>query len=281
MPNKTKKGKRGKSKKTIPAPFHERFEIEFEIDEAKRRFMNRISNQIFDGFFENEFDEETIKGTILWKVSNVLGESFYWGKHFYSYVGKDFHKHLQAIEVSYNALEDDALKRELESLINFVLAESEVDLGVKWENRQFIRSGAKLLDEKLVNEPLRWLAKPEYENVYNPFAKGLSHFLKAEKDPKLLHDVITDMYEALEGLSKIVTGKHDKDLSANAELFIKIIKVSQGYKRILKEYISYANNFRHALKKGQKRPKLSINEVESFVYLTGLFIRLAIEGIEK
>ena len=63
---------------------HERFEIEFEIDEAKRRFMNRISNQIFDGFFENEFDEETIKGTILWKVSNVLGESFYWGKHFYS-----------------------------------------------------------------------------------------------------------------------------------------------------------------------------------------------------
>lgn len=281
MPNKTEKGKKGKSRKAIPAKFHERFDIELDIDEVKKRFMNRISNQIFDDFFENKFDEETRKGIILWQVANVLGKSFYWDYGFSTYIGMDFHKYLQAVEVFYNALVDDALKRELESLINFVLAKSEVDLGVKWENGQFIRSGARLLDEKLVNENLRWLENPEYESVYTPFVKGLSHFLKAEKDPKLLYDVITDMYEAVEGLSKIVTGKHDKDLSANAELFISKIKVSPNYKKILKEYISYANDFRHALKKGQKRPKLSMNEVESFVYLTGLFIRLGSERVQK
>jgi hypothetical protein len=45
---------------------------------------------------------------------------------------------------------------------------------------------------------------------------------------------------------------------------------------LLKEYIEYANNFRHALKEGEKRPAVSVAEVESFVYLTGIFIRLAI-----
>lgn len=281
MPNKTEKGKKGKSRKAIPAKFHERFDIELDIDEVKKRFMNRIDNYIFQNFFYGKLDDFTRKNVVLWQVADALGESYGNGYAIHVYVGTNFHKYLQAIEVTYNALEEKKQKETLHYLINLVLEKSEVDLGIKWQNGQFIRSGAKLLDEKLVNENLRWLENPEYESIYIPFAKGLSHFLKAEKNPKLLYDVITDMYEALEGLSKIVTGKYDKDLSANAELFISKIKVSPNYKKILKEYISYANDFRHALKKGQKRPKLSMNEVESFVYLTGLFIRLGIEAIEK
>lgn len=84
------------------------------------------------------------------------------------------------------------------------------------------------------------------------------------------------MHEALEALSKIVTGKQNKDLSANAELFIKKIKATDPYKKILKEYIDYANKFRHAPGKGKSKPLPSESEVESFIYLTGLFIRLAI-----
>ena len=84
------------------------------------------------------------------------------------------------------------------------------------------------------------------------------------------------MYEALEALAKIVTGR-GRDLSGNAELFIKKLRASQGYKKILKDYISYANEFRHAQQEEKKKPARSISEVESFVYLTGLFIRLAIQ----
>lgn len=83
------------------------------------------------------------------------------------------------------------------------------------------------------------------------------------------------MYEALEALAKIVAGR-DKDLSANAEAFISAVKLSNGYKRILKEYIVYANTIRHAGKAGQAKPDLMRKEVESFVYMTGLFIRLAV-----
>ena len=164
----------------------------------------------------------------------------------------------------------------LSILVNLVLKESETDLGITWQDGKFMPTGARLLDQELVNEPLRWLSNPKYKNVYHPFAKGLSHFLEAEKRPELLSDVITDMYESLEALAKIVTGRSRKDLSANAEPFIKEVKASEHYKRILKEYISYANEFRHALEKERERPKLSITEVESFIYLTGLFIRLAI-----
>ena len=86
------------------------------------------------------------------------------------------------------------------------------------------------------------------------------------------------MYEALEALTKIVTNRPEKDLSANQELFIKRLKASEPYKKILKDYIEYANEFRHAQKAGEKRPDVSEAEVESFVYLTGLFVRLAMSG---
>jgi hypothetical protein len=51
--------------------------------------------------------------------------------------------------------------------------------------------------------------------------------------------------------------------------------VSEEYKPILKAYIAYANEFRHEAEKGQKKAIPPRQEVESFIYLTGLFVRLA------
>jgi hypothetical protein len=160
-------------------------------------------------------------------------------------------------------------------LICYLLSESEVDLGIRWQNGQFVKSGAALLDESLVNDPLHWLRSSGYETVLTPFQKGLSHFLHATKRPELLADVVTDMYESMEALAKIVTGKPDKDLSGNQQLLLSKVKASNEYKHLLRDYIDYANRFRHAVREGQPRPELSPKEVESFVYLTGVFIRLA------
>jgi len=126
-----------------------------------------------------------------------------------------------------------------------------------------------------VNEPLRWLREKGYTTVAAPFEKGLEHLLKSQGNPALRADVVTDVYEALEALAKIVTGR-DRDLSANAETFIAKVKASDAYKVLLKDYIAYANNFRHAAEEARPRPALSAAEVESFVYLTGVFIRLAV-----
>ena len=97
----------------------------------------------------------------------------------------------------------------------------------------------------------------------------------AVMNPELLADTITDMYEALEALAKIVVG-NDKDLSGNQEQLISKLGVSNEYKPILKGYISLANEFRHAAEKGQAKNLPSSKEVESFIYLTGTFLRLAL-----
>jgi len=83
------------------------------------------------------------------------------------------------------------------------------------------------------------------------------------------------MYEAVEALAKVVTGRQGKDLSQNRELFISKVDASDAYKVLLKDYIDYANEFRHAEQEGEPKPVMTEREAESFVYLTGIFIRLA------
>ncbi len=172
---------------------------------------------------------------------------------------------------------DNYTQNNVDSLIRQLLEESEVDLGIKWVGGKFLKSGAQLLDDELVNDPLNWLRDKNYLTVIAPFEKGLNHLLHSDKRPELLADVVTDMYEALEALSKIITERPTKDLSANREIFISKVKASNEYKKILAAYIEYANEFRHAKEEGNIKPDISPREVESFVYLTGLFIRLAIQ----
>ena len=252
--------------------FHERFEIPLEIDEAKRRFINRANNLIFNSlFWELNLD---VREHVELQIATALGEETFLTGELKIYINGDYDKCLQAIEAFYNAINYDW--KLFDDNVVRILEETEIDLGIKWANGKFVKTGAKLLDEKLVNEPLRWLSDKQHETVLTPYKKGLTHFLDSGKRPELLTDVITDMYEALEALAKIVTGRPSKDLSANAELLIQKVNASETYKRLLKEYVKYANGFRHAEGEGGQRPNLSSAEVESFIYLTGIFIRLSI-----
>lgn len=244
--------------------FHDRFGIKIDSEEARRRFVNRAFNVFLEG----------LDGEIKRGIATVIGQRYAFDEDIEDIIEDDFFNTLQALEVIYNNALDGREESEIKESIQLIISESESDLGIRWEKGHFMPSGAKLLDEKLINDSLRWLSDKKYNSVLGPFSKGLEHFMHSGKRPDLLSDVITDMYEALEALAKIIT-ERDKDLSGNAELFIKKLGVSDSYKRLVKEYISFANEFRHASKKGAEKPKLSIPEVESFMYLTGLFIRLA------
>jgi hypothetical protein len=267
-------------------PFHERFDIEVGLEEARRRFVNRVSNTIYSGILHSDLSLDERRLGYKY-VANELGER-YINQGFSDFIAADFVRCLQVTEAVYDWLQQMAdtgystqqqrygeIRDSLSSLVERILDYSETDLGIDWQPPVFVPTGARLLDERLVNEQLRWLSDPQYRTVYEPFEKGLSHFLETERKPQLLPDVVTDMYESVEALAKIVTGKPNKDLSGNRELFVSKVKASDHYKTLLKDYIAYANEFRHAERKGRPRPTLSRPEVESFVYLTGLFIRLA------
>lgn len=278
MPSKRKSAKAKKNPlPTSSAPFHIRFDLPLDVAEARRRFLNRVNNLIFDAFLEDDLDKQTYY-IVLWRVAMDLGEEYSTSYTLKDYAQESFFSCLEVIEISYMVLQDEDSEKaeQLDGLVQGILDEGEDELGISWQDGTFARTGARLLDEELVNTSLHWLANPKFKNVYEPFSKGLRHFLASEKRPELLYDVITDMYESIEALSKIVTGRPRKDLSANAELFIKQVNASTHYKTLLKDYIVYANDFRHALEENKERPKLSISEAESFIYLTGLFIRLAI-----
>jgi len=157
---------------------------------------------------------------------------------------------------------------------------TEMDLGIRFDSNKgvFKQSGAKLLDERLVNEELRWLSENQYTKVYEPFEKGLRFLLEARNDSIKLQDVVTDLYEALEAFARIVCQKPKRRLGQLVDIFINELNLNQSYKKILKEYIDYACKFRHP---EDDRPDYDYAEVEAFVYLTGLFIRLGIQKIQK
>jgi hypothetical protein len=263
------------TKKALPN-FHERFDITVNISSAHQRFFNRIKSLIWDNYFKTEIDEATRQGQILWQIAINLGEEYEYYNDIEDYIGDDYYKCLHALEIAYDALKNKKFKTKLEGLILLALSLSEIDLGIYFKEGHFLKSGAKLLDDELINKSIEWLRDNKYKSVYTPFEKGLSGLIEAGRKTHLLSDVITDMYESLEALAKIVTKKSNKDLSSNAEMFIKMINVSDNYKRILKEYISYANNYRHGQPPEGTREIPTYAEVESFVYLTGIFIRLAI-----
>jgi hypothetical protein len=255
----------------IGKKYHERFNIDVGTDEAKRRFVNRAHNSI-EAILKWASDTAYRSSEVEKYVCTHLGERWERSGCLASILGDSFDEHLRALE-AFAQFPWPELNRLAKSAITTILGQAETDLGIRWENDNFLPSGSPLLDQELVNHVLGSMALQE--GVLIPFRKGLDHFLRSTNKPELLSDAITDMYEALEAQGKI-TARNDKDLSSNAELFISRLGVSNEYKPILKAYISYANEFRHAAEKGKKKEPPSRKETESFLYLTGLFLRLAI-----
>jgi len=266
------------SKQPVP-PFYQRFNIEVSIDEAHNRFINRVTNMLEQGFAGLMlYQREGHYKTAMYNAATKLGMEHSYELSFREYVRNRLYNCLIMLEAVYEvfAARTSYEAENLSNLIQYAISLSETDLGIEWRSGAFWPSGAKLLDEALVNENLKWLADKGYQDVLVPFEKGLRHFLEAMQKPERLGDTVTDVYEAVEALAKRVTGR-DRDLSANAELFISKLKLGEYYKKILKDYIDYANYYRHAAKLGKGKKPLLRNEVEAFIYTSGLYIRLAVQ----
>jgi hypothetical protein len=71
-----------------------------------------------------------------------------------------------------------------------------------------------------------------------------------------------------------------KPADLHTKLWQMALEGMAGYRELIKAYIKYANEyFRHATSEAQPRPQISMREAESFVYLTGVFLRLAMPQV--
>lgn len=146
-------------KEFVPAkntPFHRRFQISLEKGDIERRFLNRVKNMIFRGFLRIMVSDN-IRAEVVVKVANRLGEVYRQNETLEAYSRDDFYTTLQVLEFTYHALSEPELKNGLSGRISSVICQSEMDLGITWKDGHFLKKGAQLLGEHLVNEPLRWL----------------------------------------------------------------------------------------------------------------------------
>lgn len=256
----------------MPSPFSHRVDRKTQLEAAQRRFVARVSEDIFQDLFSAPLP------TFKRAFAAVLGKRYKSAlAALEEYIDPGFEGTLQALEAFYSAyqMRFPADLQGLEALnvqIRALLEEAEVDLGVRWDQGHFVHSGATFLDESLLDEVLIALHEQQYEAVLEPYRRGLTHFLHAEHSPEVLAEVVTDMYTAF----AVVVGEiTDADLSTNPELFLNKVPVSESYKDVLRAYITYAHECRHMAQGETPQRFCSIPEVESFIYLTGIFIRLA------
>jgi hypothetical protein len=180
------------------------------------------------------------------------------------------------IEILFDKVSDVA--ETLCLLIQKYLNESPTDLNLRIvkikKSYSIFPKGSELLDVKLVDDSLNILYKLKYESVRIAFEKGLKEYLESSQDKSKLKNCLRDMQLAMDEVPKIVL----KDKNVGVKHLIKNenwpkTRLNDYYKKILFEY----NEMLDKLSKHSSVSKFSEKEVESVIYLTGLFIRLILE----
>lgn len=249
--------------------FYKNFGIKVPVEEEMRRFVQRINQTIF----------KMVEGLYLYE--KVFSRLCYWlgineddhirRKHestLRSLTGDDFLQTLEVLVLLHKFLDNDSkVQTTISVSVEIALSLSTIDLGVKWKDGIFYKSGAKILDEKLVEDPLDCLE--DYPNVKRDYLKALDSYYN-----KKLDDVMGSCYLVVEGLARKVL-QNKKPLDKNQEELLGKVGLSQEWNSILYNYIKYAHDFRHA---SDKRHSIKPQEVEAFLYFTGLLVRLIIES---
>ncbi|MGD0403979.1 MAG: hypothetical protein ABSB66_12380 [Candidatus Acidiferrales bacterium] len=154
----------------------------------------------------------------------------------------------------------------LSRFIEAALRNATIDLAVDWKRGMFYPNGARELDDSLVEEPLKWLA--DFPSERTDYLKALTAYTSKRWD-----DVVGNCYVAVEGISRQIL-HNSRTLANNREELLKTIGLSQEWKGLLSNFITYANEFkRHA---SEKRHDLNPVEVEGFLYMSGVILRMTI-----
>ena len=154
----------------------------------------------------------------------------------------------------------------LSNRIGAALDQATVDLGVTWNDGMFYPSGARELDEPLVEETFKWLT--DFPNEKADYHKAVTGYAS-----KQFGEVITNCYLAVEGVARNILG-NNRTLDNNREGLMEKLGLSQEWKALLSNFIRYANEFqRHA---SENRHNLNPIEVEGFLYMTGVLLRMMI-----
>jgi len=139
-------------------------------------------------------------------------------------------------------------------------------------------AGAKLLDEKAVNDVLQWLS--DYPEALKPFEAALQIYSEGNKAK--YRSLLDDLRLSVESLLKSVLGKK-KSLENQKLNLLPWLKERGIHQQVVNMYDSllfgqYALYQNDAVKHGEK---YSNDEIEFMIYLTGTFMRMLLQLVNK
>jgi hypothetical protein len=260
--------------------FNKVFGIHNDLSTEQSRFVQRINQTAFDHVEKLTYAvsyQEIFSAVCYWlgvnakdrisKANQMNYSSSTFVPPLRSLTHDDFMETIKVLGFLHKALERTPGEQEILSRsINLALSNATIDLGVTWKDGMFFPSGAEELDKALVEEPLEWLAT--FPNERADYLKALTAYTN-----KRLDEVISNCYLAVEGIARRILD-NKKTLDNNREELIKRIELSQEWKALFSNFINYANEFkRHA---SEKRHHLNPIEVEGFLYMSGVLLRMLI-----
>lgn len=260
--------------------FNKAFGIQDDLLTEQRRFVERINQVVFPQIEKQTYP--TSDQEIFEVVCYLLGTNAHariskanqmnYGSEILvpslrSLTRDEFMETLKVLGFLHRALnKNSGGQQTLSNWIEAALSNATVDLGVTWNDGMFYPSGAKELDERLVDETFKWLT--DFPNEKANYLKAVTGYAD-----KQFGEVITNCYVAVEGLARNILG-NSRTLDDNREGLMEELELSQEWKALLSNFIRYANEFqRHA---SENRHNLNPIEVEGFLYMTGVLLRMMI-----
>lgn len=260
---------------------YKRLGLEASLEEEQGKFINRMllifkeidsNHLLYTGGVDNDLLE------LLNEISFILGEKREYRLTNLLTVSRTIEKVIIILEAVLSTLKEVPAFMEdysyLQQRIVDSLNLSVIDLGIHFHNDKFYKKGAQELDERLLLEPLEWLAK--YPKAKEYFSGALTEMLKND-----FPDAITKAYSSLESIVKTVLG-NNKNLKDSISELLKSLDLPTQWGNIIFNFCSYAHDFSSRHGKSEKRKgaqeKIEMEIAEAYIYFTGLVIRLIISN---
>jgi hypothetical protein len=255
--------------------FHKVFGIQDSLETERGRFVERINQTVFPRIENLSYSYESIFKKVCYllgtnandRIAQANAANYFNPKvipHLRSLTQDEFVQTLKVLSLLNDAIESAHEQEALSAWIQAALSHATLDIGVGWKEGTFYRTGARELDESLVEEPLEWLT--DFPNEKANYLKALTAYTSKQMD-----EVVTNCYLTIEGMARSVL-KNQRTLDNNREELLKKLGLSQPWKGLLSNFITYANeSARHA---SENRHDLNPIEIEGFLYMTGLLVRM-------
>jgi hypothetical protein len=261
--------------------FNKVFGIQDDVLTEQHRFVERINRTAFGHIEQMQYPvsyQQVFETVCYWLGTNAndriskANQGMYLNVTPYipplrSLTRDEFLEVIKVLGFVHRALKNYTKEQQaLSRLIEVALSNATVDLDVTWNDGMCYPSGARELDEPLVDETFKWLA--DFPNEKADFLKAVTGYAT-----KQFGEVITNCYLAVEGVARNILG-NSRTLDNNREGLMEKLGLSQEWKAVLSNFIRYANEFqRHA---SENRHNLNPIEVEGFLYMTGVLLRMMI-----